>query len=72
MAPERLIGLAHVAERMHGGQWSRGYRLLCRIDWRPKGQACKLLPREEWAAERDWAAHYYRVVRRILRSGGDF
>lgn len=72
MAPERLIGLAYVAERMHGGQWSRGYRLLCKIQWSPRGGAERLQPRGEWAAERDWAAHYYRVVRRAIRQGKGF
>ena len=32
MNADRLIGLAYVCERWHGGQWSRGYRLMCRLN----------------------------------------
>lgn len=60
---DRVIGLAYVCERWHGGQWSRGYRLLCRIQWAPRGQAERLLPRETWSTARQWAAHYTRRAR---------
>jgi hypothetical protein len=65
---DRLIGLAYVVERWHSGQRSRGYRLLSRIRWRPgTDHASKLLPREEWAEARAWAAHYTRRARREPR-----
>lgn len=64
MNPERLIGLAYVAERFHSGQGSRGYRLLSRIAWRPgSDRAWRLLPREEWSEARAWAVHYTRFAR---------
>ncbi len=65
MNSERLIGLAYACERWHNGQWSRGYRLLCRINWRPgTDRAARLLPRDEWAGPRAWAAHYTRLARK--------
>ena len=65
---DRLIGIAYAAERWHSGQWSRGYRLLSRIRWRPgSDRAWRLLPREEWQGARDWAAHYMRRARREPR-----
>lgn len=68
MNSERLIGLAYVCERWHSGQWSRGYRLLSRIRWRPGiGRAWRLQPREEWSEARTWAAHYTRLARRNPR-----
>jgi hypothetical protein len=63
MNSERLIGLSYACERFHSGQWSRGYRLMSRIQWRPRGQAEYLQPREEWSEARDWAAHYIRYAR---------
>lgn len=65
MSAARRIGLAYACERWHSGQWSRGYRLLCRIGWRPRtDRAARLLPRDEWASARSWAAHYMRIARR--------
>ena len=62
---DRLIGIAYAAERWHSGQWSRGYRLLSRIRWRPGSDwAWRLWPREEWPEARAWAAHYMRRARR--------
>jgi hypothetical protein len=68
MNSERLIGLAYVAERWHGGMRSRGYRLLSRIQWQPKtDRAARLQPREDWYEARQWAAHYTRLARRNPR-----
>ena len=68
MSPDRLIGLAYAAERFHSGQWSRGYRLLSRIQWRPgTDRAAKLQPRDDWYEARQWAAHYTRRARRNPR-----
>lgn len=65
MNPDRLIGLAHVCNHWHSGQWSKGYRLMCRIKWEPRSDnASKLLPRDEYADARVWAAHYTRLARR--------
>lgn len=61
----RLIGLHYAATRCHGGLWSRGYRLLSRINWCPgTDRAVRLLPRSEWREERSWAAHYLARARR--------
>lgn len=66
--PDRGFGLAYVCERFHSGQWSRGYRLLSRLQVRwGSDQASKLLPREEWAEARQWAAHYTRRARKDAR-----
>lgn len=65
MNEERLIGLAHVCKHCHSGQWSRGYRLLCKIRWHPRSDSAdRLLPRDEFIEARQWAAHYYRLFRR--------
>lgn len=65
MNAERLIGLAYVCERRHAGQWSREYRLLCKVNWKPgTNNAAKLLPRDEWREARMWAAHYTKWMRR--------
>lgn len=62
---ERVIGLAYVCERFHSGQWSRGYRLLSRIRWEPRGRGAeRLKPNDEWYEARCWAAHYTRRARR--------
>ena len=64
MDPDRLIGLAYVANQWHSGQGSRGYRLMSRIQWVPRTDAqAALLPREENRAARIWAAHYTRRAR---------
>ena len=69
MNADRLIGLAYVAALYHSGQDSRGYRLLSRIRWEPRtDNAARLLPREEWAEARRWAAHYMRYARRHPRA----
>lgn len=68
MNPDRLIGLAHVCARMHSGQASRGYRLLSRINWRPRGPRAERLEGAEWAEARRWAAHYFRYVRKHPRA----
>ena len=63
--PDRLIGIAYAATRWHNGQWSRGYRLLSRIQWHPRSDdAYRLLPREEYTEARRWAAHYMLRARR--------
>src|SRR5262245_16918153 len=64
----RLAGLAYVCERFHSGQWSRGYRLLCRINIRwGSDNSSRLLPRAEWSDARIWAAHYTRRARKNPR-----
>jgi hypothetical protein len=64
MNPDRLIGLAFVCERWHSGRESRGYRMMCRIRWEPGTErASNLLPRDEWAEARRWAAHYTWLAR---------
>ena len=64
MDHDRLIGLAYVCARFHSGQYSRGYRLLSRIGWKPHtDRAVNLRPREEWTEARQHAAHYMRLVR---------
>lgn len=68
MSDDRKIGLAYVCERQHSGQRSRGYRLMSKIGWAPKtDRAADLVPREEWAEARRWAAHYMRAARAGLR-----
>jgi hypothetical protein len=58
------VGLNYVCERFHSGQWSRGYRLLCRLRvHHGTDRAAKLLPRDEWQEARTWAAHYTRRAR---------
>lgn len=64
MSPDRKIGLAYVLERYHGGQYSRAYRLLSRINWEPRtDNAWRLHPRHEWSEARTWAAHYVAWMR---------
>jgi len=61
---DRLLGLAYTADRYHGGQWSVLYRLGCRAtrDMRRSDSACRLLPRDEYAAARHYAARYIRAA----------
>lgn len=61
---DRLIGIAYTANLFHSGQWSRGYRLLSKINWQPRGKAERLQPKDEWYCARDWAAHYIRRARK--------
>jgi hypothetical protein len=64
---DRRFALAYVCEQWHSGQWSRGYRLLCKLGvrWSILDHTTKdhLLPREEWEVARHFAAHYIRLVR---------
>ncbi len=65
MSPDRLFGLYYVATLFHSGGGSRGYRLICKINVRwGSDDAARLLPRDEWAEARTWAAHYMRIARR--------
>ena len=68
MNSERLIGLAYACALFHSGQNSRGYRLLSRIRWQPRGNAERLQPRDEWSDARTWAAHYIRYARKHPRA----
>ncbi len=62
---DRLIGIAYTANLFHSGQWSRGYRLLCKIRWEPRtDRTSHLLPRDEFEVARRWAAHYIRRARK--------
>jgi hypothetical protein len=64
MSNDRMFGLDYVCRRFHSGQWSRGYRLICKIDAsHATSQSERLLPRDEWREAREWAAHYTRLVR---------
>lgn len=66
MNPDRLIGLAYAAGLWHSGQGSRGYRLLCKINWQPGTlQAAHLEPKEEWTEARKWAAHYFKLAKKL-------
>ena len=60
---DRLVGIYYTARLFHSGQWSRGYRLLSRIDLTLKGQADRLKPNDEWSEARNWAAYYIRRAR---------
>lgn len=64
MNSDRLIGLAYVCQRFHSGQWSRGYQLLSRINWRPRSNSADKLQGGEWSEARRWAAHYLRYARK--------
>jgi hypothetical protein len=68
MNADRGFGLAYVCERWHSGQWSRGYRILCKlaVHW-GTDRASRLLPRDEWEEARVWAAHYTRLARKHPR-----
>lgn len=68
MSPDRCFGLAYVCDRFHSGQWSRGYRISCRLNVRHgSDSSARLLPRDEWSDARVWAAHYTRLARRNPR-----
>ncbi len=72
MTFDKCLGLAYVCDKMHSGQWSRGYRILSRLmgvyRLDRNDSACVLLPRDEYEEARGYAAHYLRVV----RSGVEF
>lgn len=64
---DRMIALHYVMARWHNGQWSDGYRLLCRasISNPPRD----LSNRDEYGAARHYAARYLLAVRsRIKRN----
>lgn len=65
MNADRAFGLDYVARRYHNGQGSRLYRILCRLKVSHRSTpSCKLLPRDEWAEARRFAAHYLALYRR--------
>ena len=68
MNADRVFGLAYVCDRWHSGQWSRGYRLMGRLDVHHRtDNSARLLPRPEWEDARRWAAYYTRLARKHPR-----
>jgi len=67
MNSDKLIGLAYALSLFHRGQWSKEYRLLCRINWQPRGQAEYLLPKDEWFNARNWAAYYIQYLKKDVK-----
>jgi len=63
MSSDRLFGLNYVCVRFHSGQWSRGYRLMSKLQVRGDS-AYYLAPKHEWWEARQWAAHYLKLWRR--------
>lgn len=65
MNADRAFGLDYVCRRFYSGQASRGYRLLCRLRVTHRtSQSEHLLPRDDWAEARRFAAHYLCLLRK--------
>jgi hypothetical protein len=66
MDMNRLFGLLYVCHHYHSGQWSRLYRLGCRLEQHYGvgygSSGFELSHRGEWSEARTWAAHYIRTV----------
>ena len=71
---DRLLGLLYVCNHYHEGQWSRLYRLSCKIEWHYrvkygsngyelKNNDLNPIDKDDWRSARDWAAHYLRATR---------
>lgn len=62
---DRMLGLHYVMTRWHGGQWSTGYRLLCRTEI--SNAPANLDNRDEYYSARHYAARYLCAVRARLK-----
>ena len=62
---DRVIGLHYVMTRWHGGQWSIGYRLLCRAEI--TNPPCINRSRDENYMARHYAARYLAAVRKRIQ-----